>query len=80
MPYYRSAATAALGTAARATSAAAAGGYGWFGGPGGFGPGTYGYNGPLYWGAAPAGGIGSVAAANLVAPLVVACVSAAMLA
>ena len=56
------------------------GGYGWFGGPGGFGPGTYGYNGPLYWGAAPAGGIGSVAAANLVAPLVVACVSAAMLA
>jgi hypothetical protein len=56
------------------------GGYGWFGGPGGYGPGTYGYTGPLYWGAAPAGGWGSVAAANVVAPLVVACVFAALLA
>uniref|UniRef100_K3ZD08 Uncharacterized protein n=1 Tax=Setaria italica TaxID=4555 RepID=K3ZD08_SETIT len=54
------------------------GGYGWFGGPGGYGPGTYGYTGPLYWGAAPAGGWGSVAAANVVVPLVVACVSAAL--
>lgn len=54
------------------------GGYGWFGGPGGYGPGTYGYTGPLYWGAAPARGWGSVAAANVVVPLVVACVSAAL--
>nr|CAB3462711.1 unnamed protein product [Digitaria exilis] len=50
------------------------GGYGWFGGPGGFGPGTYGYNGPLYWGAAP------VTAANVVVPLLLACVAVAVLA
>ncbi|CAN6339086.1 unnamed protein product [Urochloa humidicola] len=55
------------------------GGYGWFGGPGGFGPGTYGYNGPLYWGAAPAGGLSSKAF-SLFLPVLVAFVSAAMLA
>ncbi|KAL6638471.1 hypothetical protein ACP70R_023966 [Stipagrostis hirtigluma subsp. patula] len=54
------------------------GGLGWYGGPGGFGPGTYGYNGPLYFGSAPAGGFRSMAAANVVVPLAVACVAAAM--
>lgn len=56
------------------------GGYGWFGGPGGFGPGTYGYSGPLYWGAAPAaaGSFGRVT--NVLLPLVVAYVSSCVFA
>lgn len=62
---------ASLGFGGHGDECCGGGGYGWFGGPGGFGPGTYGYNGPLYFGAAPP-------ARNLLLPLVVACVSAAV--
>jgi hypothetical protein len=66
---------ASLGFGEHGDECCGGGGYGWFGGPGGFGPGTYGYNGPLYFGAAPAATRGF---GNVLVPLVVACVSAAM--